>query len=858
MNTNTLRHIHTMLEHHLELTPLFEVILTLFPQLGADFGWLIIREQNDTLHFRSSIAGQEALIGPAGRRFAQRIATCNPFVQTLEQGQSQIIDNKAFKSSDILPDICQSAALVPVTMAKARVHGALLFGRKNGDGFTPADLPFLEMAAWQIGQSIESTYLYVIQAERAAQLALINEVSRAATSILNVGVMLATVTQAVQRSFGFHCVSIFRYLQKVDLFRLDAYTGSDGRTLRPEKTKPLKGILAQAVTSRQTILINDLQKDDRNALYTNNEMVKSRLVIPIRLGVKTIAVLDLESIHLDAFTPPLVSAMEILTDQLAIAIENARLYDELRNKVNELLSLNHIAQIVSSSLDLSQTLTLITKHVTNTLKVAATSVALRDDKAGVVRFEAAFGEGAERVLNIQMPLGTGIAGWVAEKGEPIIVPDVKTDERHFSDIDKMSGFNTQSILCVPLETKGKLIGAIEAMNKVDGSEFTFQDLSLLSDLTAPAATAIENAQLYDELAQNMHKLQELSVFNQNIIENISTGLIALNKHGDVTILNKAAAALLDLRADAIYGQHVSQPLSYFPDLAEILMEPLQDTNAFVQQQHSLILQHQDGRHLTVTVTASALLDADDTVTGVVGLIEDLTELKALEEEGRRLDRLAALGEMSAVVAHELRNPIAGISAGIEYLTKKLHLESTELEGSRMILKEIKRVHRIIEDVMMVARPLDLQKSPALMSSVINTICQRHQTALAEAKIQVHVILNDTLPLANIDAGRMEQVFDNLMSNAMSVMTTGGEITISVGLSDDDQDTAMIILFEDTGSGVTDLPPDKVFEPFFTTKNRGMGLGLALSRRIMEAHGGSIEIAQSNDTGTIFECRLPLT
>jgi len=199
--------------------------------------------------------------------------------------------------------------------------------------------------------------------------------------------------------------------------------------------------------------------------------------------------------------------MEVLADQLSIAIENARLYGEIRQRVEELTTLNKISQAVTSTLDLQETLTLITDHTTRLLGVAATSVVLYDETNDDLWFAAASGEGSDYVLGMRMAIGQGIAGWVFQQGQPVMVPDTSKDTRWFGGFDPDSGFTTRSIMCVPLQTKGQTIGAIEAMNKESGP-FDAEDLRLLTSMAAPAATAIENAQLYDRLRQGMRKLEE--------------------------------------------------------------------------------------------------------------------------------------------------------------------------------------------------------------------------------------------------------------------------------------------------------------------------------------------------------------
>ena len=318
-------------------------------------------------------------------------------------------------------------------------------------------------------------------------------------------------------------------------------------------------------------------------------------------------------------------------------------------------------------------------------------------------------------------------------------------------------------ICLPLISKPGPLGVLLADLPPDVLPLSNFQLELLQVLSRQLGIAIENINLFN-------RVETLGTFNKNIIENISTGLIALDSDGYITIFNKAASILLGLEAGELLGQHITQALSRYSDLAETLMEPLGADQATIHR--NLVLKHWDDSSLIVVVTASALYDAQQQQSGVLGLIEDLTELKMLEAESRRLDRLAALGEMAAVVAHELRNPIAGIATGIEYLTKRLDLNSTEYQGSQMILKEVDRVHRIVEDILLVARPLNLQKEPVVLKALLEHLYQRHEAVLSQAKITLSIEIDDALPDLFADGDRLEQVFDNLMSNAVQAHGRG--------------------------------------------------------------------------------------
>jgi PAS domain S-box-containing protein len=181
---------------------------------------------------------------------------------------------------------------------------------------------------------------------------------------------------------------------------------------------------------------------------------------------------------------------------------------ETKQRNQELAALNEIGQAIVSSLDLQKTLTIIADHTTRLMGMAATSVALVDEANDDLYFAAASGEGADFIVGQRLALGQGVAGWVVQRGEPVLIPDVTQDDRWYGDFDAEGGFSTRSILCVPLKSKGRIIGAIEAINKEYG--FNKDDLHLLNALVAPVSTAIENARLFEQVRTGREQLRTLS------------------------------------------------------------------------------------------------------------------------------------------------------------------------------------------------------------------------------------------------------------------------------------------------------------------------------------------------------------
>lgn len=501
------------LSGQLDTEQLFDQILALAPRLGAQFAYVIIEEKDGVLHFRSTAPGREEFVGAIGRRLARHMLQNSVEGWVLRHRRASLIadtltDERWYQAPYLL-EIDRSALCVPLHMERAGARGTWTLTSRQPGAFLVEDVRLVESVASQVAVALENTLLFRAESERSEHLSLINEVSQAAASILSLDLMLNTVTQAIQRRFGYLRVSIFLVDARAGVVTTRSQAGAHGDGVQIEYQLRLgEGLVGQAAQVSQTKLANDVTRyPGYLRLGPNADEVRAELAVPIRLGSKVVGVLDLRSDEIDTFSRQDVTTMELLADQLSIAIENARLYGEIRQGVEELTTLNKISQAVTSTLDLQETLTLITDHTTRLLGVAATSVVLYDENNQDLWFAAASGEGSDYVLGMRMGIGQGIAGWVFQQGQPVMVPDTSKDTRWFGGFDTDSGFTTRSILCVPLQSKGQTIGAIEAMNKESGL-FDAEDLRLLTSMAAPAATAIENAQLYDRLRQGMRKLEE--------------------------------------------------------------------------------------------------------------------------------------------------------------------------------------------------------------------------------------------------------------------------------------------------------------------------------------------------------------
>jgi PAS domain S-box-containing protein len=348
---------------------------------------------------------------------------------------------------------------------------------------------------------------------------------------------------------------------------------------------------------------------------------------------------DGESFPVEVLTNPIeydgqnawVSVMRDITERTQAELEIIKLN-------RELTALSDIGQALISTLDLRETLTIITDRVTQLLDVEAASVVLYDQAQGDLRFAAASGKGADYVQNVRLAVGQGISGWVVQHGESAMVPDVSKDDRWFKEFDEKSGLTTRSILCVPLQTKGQIIGAIEVMNKKSGG-FGQKDLELLTSLAAPAATAIENAQLYDQAQKQIvehkqvEKAQRESEERLNTLLNaIPTGIVLVDTEThEITDVNPVALEMIGAPLEEIVGSKCH----HYICPADEGCCPITDLGQTVDSSERVLL-NTDGRHVPILKTVTTV-----TLDGREHLLESFVDITGSKQAADALQESEA-------------------------------------------------------------------------------------------------------------------------------------------------------------------------------------------------------------------------
>jgi PAS domain S-box-containing protein len=381
-----------------------------------------------------------------------------------------------------------------------------------------------------------------------------------------------------------------------------------------------------------------------------------------------------------------------------------------------------------------------------------------------------------------------------------------------------------------------------------------------------------------------------------ILENVPSGLITVDLAGRITSYNRASETILGYLAYEALGQPLQKILHLSITLGAAASEGAFSTQ-FAADQHSgvhealmvsedLVMVDRHGQEVVLDIHRVPLYNDRREHIGWLITFIDVTSIHHLEEEKRRLDRLVSLGEMAASVAHEVRNPLASIKTSMQMLKDDLReyaqVPEDAQESVSVALKEVERLDAIVHDLLLFARPRQLHRVPCNLVELSDHVLHMLQQQCADQGIEVHRVYHD-VPLIHVDMAQMEQVLFNLYMNALQAMPEGGVLTIScrivpastllyrgvksekrtlfalnepIGIYNEQQNWLELSV-SDTGVGIATDQLERIFQPFFTTKAHGIGLGLPITRRLIEDHQGHLIVQSQLGYGAMISMRLPI-
>jgi two-component system sensor histidine kinase PilS (NtrC family) len=365
----------------------------------------------------------------------------------------------------------------------------------------------------------------------------------------------------------------------------------------------------------------------------------------------------------------------------------------------------------------------------------------------------------------------------------------------------------------------------------------------------------------EELETTSQRLRRVQLDTDDILENVPSGLVTLDAEGRIQYFNNAAEKILGLKMEQVKGQFYDEVFAgRNKELAHVLRTALE--RAVVYERKELMATSSEGKDIPLGISTTLLGISEGQRGGVIAVFQNLTEAKELERRARQADRLAVLGQLSAAIAHEIRNPLATISGSVELLRDATQLSGEEKKLMELVTHESDRLNKIITDFLLYARIRPAERSTVDVTRLVDEtllLIRNHADYRQDIDLVDEVGNQEVLVLA--DADQVKQIFLNIAINALQAMPSGG--SLKVGLQGEssgkahsgDREEMVRVFFQDTGVGIPDEELNIIFEPFFSSKKDGTGLGLSIAQRIVENNGGKLEVESQPGKGTIFTVSL---
>jgi len=595
-------------------------------------------------------------------------------------------------------------------------------------------------------------------------------------------------------------------------------------------------------------------------------------------------------------------------------------------RIEELAGLNELATLVASTLDLDVLLRLILDRIQSLMGVEASALLLKDESKDELVFQIGLGEQGGQVQGRRLKVGQGIAGWVFQHGWPLIVPDVRQDPRFHKGMDQETGFQTKSILCVPLKTRGKTIGVLQVLNRPTDRTFTDEDLNLLSTIAAHAATAIENVRLFRETETRAKKLAALAAVSQAL-----TTTLDLQKVFE--LVAKAGSKLLEASVASLWTLEGDEPIlragwGLGSTVWDHDFRTIEGLVTWIARQKQPVVISQfakdaSGEHKTGTPgsgihgCAGFPLQVDKRHLGVVTVVRTSPQPFAQDE----VELLSAFAHQASIVVdqailhHELQARLANLehivrdrTRGFRQKTQELErINRTQAEYFHSLCHELKKslgvvvaysqlldqqpaghmtekqatyvanvfggaqqllalINNMLDITRVDAGKLDLNREVIQVTQVLLDVLAEIRPHLEAKSLQLEVDVRECRSALVVDPSRVRQILYNLLSNAVILTPEGGHVIVKAR----SHGKAVEVSVRDTGIGIRaeDLP--NIFEPFghggaahskevllAAPHHQGTGLGLALSKHLVELHGGTIRAeSEGEGKGSTFTITLP--
>jgi two-component system NtrC family sensor kinase len=591
-------------------------------------------------------------------------------------------------------------------------------------------------------------------------------------------------------------------------------------------------------------------------------------------------------------SPEEIDWLSYLGRFLGRAIERHQVFAATQDRSQELAALHKIASTLTSTLQLDEVLSGTTDGIRQVLNVEAASLLLLDEAHGELVFKKTLGGTPDWIFQYSLKVERGLVGEVVRTSQPVLINDVKADPRFYPELDSLAGLDTRTLLCVPLITRGQTLGAMAVINKRYGP-FNQHDQELLESMTASVANAIYNAQLFHQLtvanadleASRWEVIRSRSTL-QALFDGIPHPIYIVDREYRLVAVNLASASRAKASAHAAdaapqptpadpASEHVEPRLKARENERQALLGRLCYQTLFGQTrpcagcrmaetlasgrstQRTQRRWHGEEQSTEWEISTHPIFDEKNQTVQVIILNQDVTEKHRLETSLAQSEKLAAMGQLAAGVAHEINNPLSAIIANTQLLQRDLPADDERQESLELIGKAGDRALRVVRNLLDFARQDRYEFTATDVNDSLQSALDLIEHQFRARSITLHSDLADDLPLIQASHDHLQGVWLNLLLNARDAFAgQGGDIRLTTAC----QGGEVRVTVADTGTGIPPERLSKIFEPFYTTKQagQGTGLGLSLCQRIVKQHGGHILVESKVGQGTVFTVVLPVT
>jgi len=367
---------------------------------------------------------------------------------------------------------------------------------------------------------------------------------------------------------------------------------------------------------------------------------------------------------------------------------------------------------------------------------------------------------------------------------------------------------------------------------------------------------------YEVLSKRTKSLEKVYRFHKGIVQNISSGLITIDYTGSITFINSAALELLDYDYHELVGTPIKNLFADVREAEKVLNELLNKKRMYESRETNLISRNK--KLIPIGFTTTLLSSDDSAYDGVIISFRDLTNLHHYRIQMERIDRLTTLGEVAAGIAHEIRNPLAGIKTSAQVLEESFSPGDHRSQLVARIVKEIDRSNELLKKFFNFAKPGKPKQEFVSLETLVEGVYLLLSSKINKKEIIFEKNVESDIPDIYVDENQIEQVLINLFLNSLDALDKGGSINVNLRFIENQDDVVLeksskvvILEIKDTGCGIESDNLERIFNPFFTTKSDGVGLGLSISSRLIEENGGRILVESEKNRGAQFSIYFPV-